>query len=381
MRLRLDKYLFLESFLVFLLGVLIFSSLVILSSTIPRLQYIIGVPFQELGYWLLLQYPDALVLSLPIAVLLAVLFTYGRLYAQHELIAVNAGAISPMRAMLPFIVVALIAVASGLGLREYIAPKANAQVPTLWWQLTSEDDLTGIQYLVKKNLPLGDFELNFAQADFQTNEMSDLRLTSWDEKTLNVVFAKRGVFEGKILRLFEPQMISLDLGADFAPSEDNTAEDLLRDLLIRADAQPKSNRTAKITSSKTIDEFIAEFNKEATFADSRSIKQVYQEVQNAPQYSADWREALILLHKKLAEPLAALALLILAIPLALMVGKSRSAGLSIALLVMLLWYLSFSLGQLLAQDEIVPIWVGLWTPNIIFAFAGIILLLWREVRS
>lgn len=381
MLLRLDKYLFLESFLVFLLGALIFSSLVILSSTVPRLEYIIGVPLKELAYWLLLQFPDALVLSLPIAVLLAVLFTYGRLYAQHELIAINAGAVSPIRAMLPFILVAVLAVAFGLGLREYVAPKANAKVPTLWWQLTSEDDLTGIHYLVKKNLPLGDFELNFEDADYQSNEMFDLRLTSWKDRELKVIFAKRGVFEGKILRFFEPQIISLNLDADFTPSEENTAEDLLQDLLIRADAKPISSRTGKLTSSKTIDELIAEFNKEATFADSKSIRRVYQDVQEFTQYSQDWRESLVLLHKKLAEPLASLALLILAIPLALMVGKSRSAGLSIALLVMLLWYLSFSLGQLLAQDAIVPVWVGLWAPNILFACVGVGLLMWRQLRT
>jgi len=159
MRSRLDKYLFLESFLVFLLGVLIFSSLVILSSTIPRLEYIIGVPIKDLGYWLLLQFPDAIVLSLPIAVLLSVLFTYGRLYAQYELIAINAGAVSPIRAMLPFILVALLAVGIGLFMREYVAPKANTEVPNSWWKLTG--NATGIQYLVNKNLPLGKFDLHF----------------------------------------------------------------------------------------------------------------------------------------------------------------------------------------------------------------------------
>ncbi len=379
MRLRLDKYLFLESFLVFLLGAVIFSSLVILSSTIPRLQYVIGVPFKELAYWLLLQYPDALVLSLPIAVLLAVLFTYGRLYGQHELIAINAGTVSPIRTMLPFIVVAILAVLAGLVLREYVAPRTNTQVPTLWWQLTSEDDATGIQYLVEKNLPIGDFDLYFERADHRTNEMFDIRLTSWKDKSLQVVFAERAEFEDKELKLYQPQIISLDLDVDFTPSETNTVETLVRNMLKRADAVPTTERVGKITSSKTLEEIIAEFNE--NFADSRSIRKVYQEVQELPPNSFEWRESLIFLHKKLAEPMAALALLILAMPLALMVGKSRSAGLSIALLVMLLWYLSFSFGQLLAQDEIVPIWFGLWTPNIMFACVGIALLLWREVRA
>ena len=381
MRSRIDKYIFLESFSVFLLGSLIFSSLVILSSTIPRLQYIIGVPLKDLGYWILLQFPDALVLSLPIAVLLAVLFTYGRLYSEHELIALNAGAISPTRVMLPFILVAVLAVGVGIFLREYVAPKANSQVPTLWWQLTSEDNVTGIQYLVKKNLPIGDFSLHFERVDEHTNEMYEVRLVSWKDKLVNIVFAEQANFKGKSLELFQPQVFSIKLDADFTPSDENTAEVLLRNMLKRADASPKSDEILSIKSSKTIEQVIAEYAKEATFADSRSIRDVYREVNEFTAYSVDWRESLILLHKKLAEPLAALALLILAIPLALMVGKSRSNGLSIALLVMLLWYLSFSFGQLLAQDEIVPIWVGLWTPNIIFAAVGIVLLFWRETRT
>jgi len=155
----------------------------------------------------------------------------------------------------------------------------------------------------------------------------------------------------------------------------------LRDLLIRADGKPDPDKFIEVKSSKTMKELIAEFNKEASFADSRSIRQVYKASQEAVPYSAKWREDLVLLHKKLAEPLAALALLVLAIPLALMVGKSRSAGLSIALLVMLLWYLSFALGQLLAQDGIVPIWIGLWMPNLVFAAVGVVLLIWREYRT
>jgi len=333
----------------------------------------------------LLQYPDALVLSLPIAVLLAVLFTYGRLYAQHELIAINAGTVSPIRAMLPFILVAVLAVFIGLALREYVAPKANTRVPTLWWQLTSKDNVTGIQYLVNNNLPLGDFDIEFDRVDDKTNDMFGVRLTAWPEdsteKGVNIIYAEQAKFEETTLKLIKPQMIMLDFDVDFTPSEENTAKDVLQDLLIRADSKPDEDKVLDIVTDMTIDEFIAEFNKEATFADWRSIRGSYQKVQETVPHSFEWREALVLFHKKLAEPLAALALLILAIPLALIVGKSRSAGLSIALLVMLLWYLSFSLGQLLAQDQIVPIWVGLWTPNIIFACVGVVLLIWREVRA
>jgi len=98
----LDRYLLRESLPTLLFGVVLYSSLVILSTTIPRIQWIRGVPVSDLLYWLALQFPAALVQTLPIALLLAALLTFGRLAAANELLAMQAGGIALRRTAVIF---------------------------------------------------------------------------------------------------------------------------------------------------------------------------------------------------------------------------------------------------------------------------------------
>ncbi len=61
----------------------------VVSITIPRMQWIVGTPVLELGAWLLLQLPQAMVQTFPIALVLAVLLAFGRLATENELLALQ----------------------------------------------------------------------------------------------------------------------------------------------------------------------------------------------------------------------------------------------------------------------------------------------------
>ena len=100
---RFDRYLFRETLPPLLFSLVLYSTLAVVSVTLPRLQWIVGAPVAPLLRWLLLQFPAALVQTLPIALVLAVLLVFGRLAADNELLAAQAGGVALRRIALVFV--------------------------------------------------------------------------------------------------------------------------------------------------------------------------------------------------------------------------------------------------------------------------------------
>ena len=93
---------------------------------------------------------------------------------------------------------------------------------------------------------------------------------------------------------------------------------------------------------------------------------------------ADRRKAAVLFHRKIAEPFANFSLLLVAVPLSLLYASSRSVAFGLSLVVTLVWYLVFTVGQLFGQAGNLPVWLGVWAANIILAMLGVYLLMFRN---
>jgi lipopolysaccharide export system permease protein len=368
----LDRYLLRESLPTLLFGVVLYSSLVILSATIPRIQWIRGVPLGDLLYWLALQFPAALVQTLPIALLLAALLTFGRLAAANELLAMQAGGIALRRTAAIFALLGALAAAGALLVNNYVLPRTNALVGSLWWQLTS--DGSGLFRLAQQNIPLGPFNLYFERTDRLTDELFNVRVESWSERTLTVVHAARAGFEQGGLRLFDYDLTVLNLASLEQPATD-PAEALQQLVRVRTVARGPG-QSLLITTSESLDELITRFSG-GGFLDTRSLREAYQQMTDAGLSAQQRREAAVLFHRLLAEPLANLTLLLIAVPLAVLHARSRSVAFGLSLVVTLAWYLLLTIGQLLAQGGWVPVWVGLWAGNLVLGCYGLYLLLIR----
>ena len=130
-----------------------------MSANFPRLQWIIGTPVRDLLYWLVLQFPAAMVQTLPIALLLAVLLSFGRLAAANELLAIQAGGVALRRIAGLMLMLGLAAAGFALAMNQFVLPWTNVRVGSLWWELTGGG--SGLARLTRQNLPLGDYTLSF----------------------------------------------------------------------------------------------------------------------------------------------------------------------------------------------------------------------------
>lgn len=368
----IDRYLLRESLPPLLFGLVLYSSLAVVSITIPRMEWVVGTPVIPMLGWLAVQLPQAMVQSFPIALVLAVLLAFGRLATDSELPALQAGGVPLKRTAGVFVGLALVCTLLVLALNQFVIPYTNTQTTRLYWELTAGQ--TGLFRLARQTLPVDDFTLHFQRSEERGQVMADVRILRWDDQVLTVLRADKARFEGVDLVLTGYRIDTLDLAAldDAGGDPAATLERLVRLRNVPADAGAELT----ITTSTDLEELVTRFG-QGGFEDARSITRLYTDSQNASVSASERRQTRVLFHRKLAEPFTNLALLLVAIPLSLKYARTRGVAFGMSLIVTLAWYLFYTFGQMFAQSGQLPVWLGAWLGNIVFAAVGAGLMLRR----
>lgn len=366
---RFDRYLLGEALPPFAFGLLLYGGLAAVSGVLPRVQWIVGTPALELAWWIALLVPQALVMVAPIALVLAVLLSFGRLANDHELTAMQAGGVRLRRVTTVYVAIGVVAAASSLAANQWVVPRANVAVVDLYWELTA--GRSGLFRLVGRQLPVGDLSLTFRSAD-RDDTLRDVRVERWDGDVLTLVRAERGAFVGDDLVLYGHRTQRLDLGAlDRGDGADAAAT--LR-ALVRLDARGvDADAPLELTLSLSAEELIAR-DGGGGFEDARSLTDLAADARDPDLAFGARRHAAVLLHRKLAESVANLTLLLVAVPLSLAYARSRGVAFGLSLIVTLAWYLLLSFGQLFAQTGVLPVWVGPWAGTIGLGAVGVVML-------
>jgi lipopolysaccharide export system permease protein len=366
---RIDRYLLRESVPPLLFGLLLYAGLAVISTTLPRLQWVVGTPIARLAGWLLLQLPTAMEQTLPIALVLAVLLAFGRLGSDNELLAMQAGTVSLLRMSSVFVVAGVLAAGGALALNQWVLPSTNGMVARQYWQLTA--GASGLFRLAGQNVPVGDFTLRFQNVDNRTDTMLGVRVERWQGQDLTLLRAKSATFQGTDLVLKGYDLTVLDFSAlDRLKGDPQQALSKLVQVINRP-ANP--NATLTLTTSLTEKDLISRFSG-GGFEDTRSISGAWHDAHDASLSYHDRRQAAVLFQRMLAEPFANLTLLLVAIPLALLYAGSRGVAFGLSLVVTLVWYVFLTFGQLFSQTGALPVWLGPWLGNLVLAAIGVFLL-------
>lgn len=365
---RIDRYLLRESLPPLLFGLLLYSGLAVISTTLPRLQWVVGTPVLRLAGWLALQLPTALEQTLPIALVLAVLLAFGRLGTDNELLALQAGTVPLLRASAVFIVAGALAAGAALALNQWVLPSTNGLVAQRYWELTAGS--SGLFRLANQNVPVGDFTLRFQDAG-PNDSMRGVRVEKWDGEQLTLLRARRARFRGTDLVLRGYDVTVIDFSALQGGGGD--AQQVLSKLVRVVNRPSDPGATLTLTTSLTEQDLIARFSG-GGFEDTRSIAGAWRDAHDSNLAYRDRRQASVLFQRLLAEPFANLTLLLVAIPLALLYAGSRGVAFGLSLVVTLVWYVFLTFGQLFSQTGALPVWLGPWLGNLILAAIGVFLL-------
>jgi lipopolysaccharide export system permease protein len=315
---------------------------------------------QQAAIVLVVQYyifyiPYILVLTLPVAMLLASLFTMGQFSRYNELLAMRASGVSLYRTLTPLFAFSLVMCAGTLIWSEYVVPSANEQKLSLMnyriKKLAREDTVlkrdvyiqdTGGQVFYCK---LYDSRLKEGQSvticryrDNVLTQRADARRMRWDAKR------RAWVLTNGIIRTFdETQEIA-------RPFEEYAylATDLVPGDIIRKKKNPE----------------------EMDFWELREyINRVARSGQDAQRWIVD-------LYSKISFPLANFIIVLFGAPL--MANQKRggtSWGFGVSLFICFFYYGIMRTGQALGYNGTLPPLFAAWTGNTVFGLAGLIILL------
>jgi lipopolysaccharide export LptBFGC system permease protein LptF len=359
---RIHRYFALEATPAFATALLLVAGLAVVVSATPRLSLVAGAPGLAMFSWLVTLAPQALLQSSPLALTLAVVTTFGRWRQDREWLALQAGGVARRHLFGRTLSFALLLCSLVLAANQWLLPAANTAA------LAGYEDLLANQSslfrVAAQRVPVPGLSLR-SERVLADGTLLGVRLERWDGSVYTLVRAERGRLEGRELRLWDHHTQRFDftsLSAD--PAVGNPER------ILRLDARA-SGETAPLVITTGVDEgaLLAGFGS-GGYEDARALTQLYADAHDSSLSSLARREANVLMHRRLAEAVAHLSLLLLGLPLVFAFGGSRTQALGIGLLLVLTWYLLYAGGQTLALAGVLPAWLGVWLANGLFSGLG-----------
>ncbi|SDM02595.1 lipopolysaccharide export system permease protein [Geoalkalibacter ferrihydriticus] len=354
-------YILRETLAPFLLGVMIFTFVLLMGRLLRLVELVLnkGVPLSDILKLFALLLPSFLVLTLPLAFLLAVLLGFGRLSADAEIVALKASGVSLYDMAKPVMVLAVAVSTLTALLTFYAQPQGKRAFRDQVFEIAHARATVGVEPRIF-NDEFDGLVLYANSIDERSGVMQGLFIS--DErvgKEPAVILARSGralsdeqaftltlrLQQGAIHRLLERRDESVYQIIDF--DNYDIQLDLGQEL---RNFRERQKRESEMT--------LAEL--------SRAIEQADEE---------NRLKLLVERHQRLVMPLAPLLFALVGIPLGIQSQRSsRGGGFALALGVFLAYYLIFSFAETLGQEGLVPPVAAMWVPNLAFLAAGIALL-------
>ena len=168
-----------------------------------------GLPWSAIGKFFVLSLPFTIAMTMPMAVLVATLFTFGRMAAEHEITAFKASGVRVRTLMLPVLACAFLLSIAMVAFNDQVLPRANHQLRILQNDIAKTKPTLALRDQAM-NAVTDQFFLRIARSDANTNKMYDVviyDLTKGPER--KTIYADSGVFsltkngQDLLLQLFD----------------------------------------------------------------------------------------------------------------------------------------------------------------------------------
>ncbi len=164
----------------FLFAFAALTGLLFLNAVAQRMDSLVGkgLPWSVIGEFLLLSLPHTIALTLPMAILVSVLYTFSELTAANEITAISAGGIKPIRMLSPLLGVGIILAGVMFFFNDQVLPAANHQLKDLIIDIGKKSPTLELRERVINRIQTesrsGIVYLQAATIDPVTNEMTDV---------------------------------------------------------------------------------------------------------------------------------------------------------------------------------------------------------------
>ena len=353
----IDRYL-VGQYLTFLLtGTVVVAVLVLVVDLIQYLDRFLRAkpPFIYIVQHLFYRLPGSLYEGLPLIVLVSTVFLFLTLTQQRELDALKASGISLYRASLPVLLVALcISLAAGL-MQEMVLPGINAKADEIDRVKIRGNQPRHLQRQTQIWYRSSDTRyLRMELLDPIARSLDGLLVVdvSRDFRLVDRLDAGRAVWTG------EAWMLSNGVFRHIGPGNQVTADAFTEKL---------------VSMPEQINDLIQVHKSPETM----SFRELRSYINRLAETGHQVSKYLVQLNSKLSFPLVHVIMALVAIPFALASPRSggRGAGLAVAILISVGYWVVNSVAIAFAKAELLPPMLGAWTANIIFAGLGAALFL------
>ncbi|MBW2146767.1 MAG: LPS export ABC transporter permease LptF [Deltaproteobacteria bacterium] len=345
----------------FVISMMVFTFILLAGKVMRLVEMVVtwGVNPLEVSQFVLYIIPTFLGFAIPMAVVLAVLVGFGRLNADGELTAMKSSGISLYQLLRPVVVFSTLAFFLSLYFMLFGLPWGTTGSRQLLFEVAKKR----ADLVVREQVFNDSFKgmiLYVDRLERQTGRLEGILISdSRDHQAPTTFVAKQG-------RIYsDPESLTIGIM-------------LQNGSIHRMSADHRATETAQFERYQLKLDLEGKFSQRQR--DKRKFKQMYplelwQKANSSELKKHKRLKARIVLHEKMAIPLACFVMAILTIPLGTMWSTAgRFQGFVLGALVIAAYYALLLLGEVLVNGEKIPPFPGIWIPNILFGALAIYLL-------
>jgi lipopolysaccharide export system permease protein len=357
----LHRYLLREILGPFAFGLTVFTIVLLIARLLRLIELVVnrGVPVGTIAAIFAYILPTFLEVTVPMAMLLAILVAFGRLSADSELIALRSAGLSLYQLLPPVAVVVAIALLATAGLSLWARPWGNRSLKTALYDIARSRATAGLRAQVFNDEFPG-LVIYTERIDPTTDTLQHVLISDErDESQHNRIFAR----EALMISDRATQTVTLRLRDGFIRTTGAIGEAEYETHFESYDVHLDLRQA--LAGDRTRDRA----PKELTLGELR--RAIDQKRAAGEPYGPE----LVEYHRNFSIPFACIVFGLIGVPLGVQpVRAARSRGFALSLVVIFVYYVLLSGGQALAEQELVPAAVGLWLPNLVLGAVGVALL-------
>jgi len=345
----------------FFVGLLIFTFIFLMNSILRLTELVVnkGVKLIDISKLILYAMPSFLVFTVPMALLMAVLAALGRLSGDNEITAMKVSGIGIYQLVAPIMIFSLVCSLLTSFVAVYALPWGNSSTREL------------IFNIARNKVNIGIKERTF-NSDFKGLVLYVNEIAVRGEKLKGILVSEKG-------ETGEPNTIVAREG--YLISDPKSLIITLRLIDGKIHRASKDLNTYQEIGFSTYDinldlgTIIKEqgsFTKEYS---EMSIGELQRKIEELRKGKKSLYHPLQVLYEKFSVPFACLVFGLIAIPLGIQSRpSSKFWGFILSLVVILIYYVFLTFGQILAKNGEIPLPIALWAPNFFIGILGVYML-------
>ena len=348
---QLDKFILKQVIEMFIMGVLVFTSIIFASDTFITLIKQIsmyGIPFKIAFLIIILHLPSVFVMTIPMGVLLVTVMTLNGMSLSSEITVMRACGIGINRIAKPIFIFAIIMACLSFIVNETVVPVMTKQSTDL-----------ALYAFSKKNIPEGKENFTFKEVK--------------DDGMLKRLFYVADCTEGKLHNI-----TVLDASKDgtiqiLQAREGETTEEGWK---FQKGAIYTVTNNGKALDTTLFDDTTVKFGMDLTDEMNRNLANEHNFIQLLKFLlttdSPDKRELSVSLFDKIALPLTTVVLVLIGVPLAITPPRVRyNRGFLFSILIIFAYYLIRALSISFGEAGSLPVALAAFMPDIILTIVGV----------